>query len=140
MCCTATVRLAFAAVVLFLGVSVAASAAPTARPACVVQGKPWRDYDVPPGKDPILIGTGNLYTVAVINVRCAFAKAALAKMFPWMTRANWTGSRYMKVGPKGYTCRTQNAIRPDVTFGGECAGLSSRKLFSWALYDPKHSP
>ncbi len=129
-------RLVLLALALLLLTAAATSAQPGAKPTCVTHGKKWSQYDAHGGASPKLTATGTTYSIALMGVSCAYAKAALAKMFPTMRRPPYGTMLTLTGGPTGFKCRSQVGNRPDVGFGGQCANLATHKLFQWAPYNP----
>ena len=106
-----------------------------AAPACVTHGKTWLAYDAHGGPNPALKATGTAYSINTMGVSCAYAKAALAKMFPRMRRPPYRRVLPLVGAPAGFMCRSEVGNRPDVGFGGQCASLATHRLFRWAPYD-----
>lgn len=131
------VRLALIALALFLAATAAATAPARGEPACVAQGKKWLEYDAHGGANPKLTATGTNYYVNVMGVTCAYAKGALAKMFPQMRRPPYGKTLTLVGGPTGFKCRSQAGNRPDVGYGGQCANIAAHKIFTWMPYTPK---
>jgi hypothetical protein len=132
----ATLRIALLALVLLLATVASATASAGANGGCVTYGKKWLAYDAHGGSTPKLTASGTTYYVNVMGVSCAYAKAALTKMFPLMTRPPYGRMVTLKGGPASFSCRSQVGDRPDIAYGGQCANIATHKLFQWSAYDP----
>ena len=93
--------------------------------ACTLNGPRWTVYDSHGGANPKQVGSGTLYDVFIQvfnspgSYSCAWAKAAVKKMFPENMKRQHTAV-VLRSGPVGFVCRSSGGGPPEIGAGGRC--------------------